>query len=105
MRASCQDPTGFRIFPNVSLAGARPARPLLSAGTMSRHTTSRRHGALTDSWEACGEGSGFTFPADSAVRRIDYLYARGLRCSAAEVPDTDASDHRPLVATFAMTTP
>ena len=53
-----------------------------------------------DSWAECGNGNGYTFPADSAVRRIDYLYVRGLRCSTAEVVDTQASDHRPLLVTF-----
>jgi vancomycin resistance protein VanJ len=53
-----------------------------------------------DSWEKCGEGEGFTFPADTPVRRIDYLYSRGLRCTDARVVDTQASDHRPLLVHF-----
>ena len=57
-------------------------------------------GAYQDSWQECGTGDGFTFPADSAVRRIDYVYVRGLQCTTARVADTQASDHRPLVVTF-----
>lgn len=53
-----------------------------------------------DAWLACGqpETSGFTYPADSGVKRIDYLYLRGTTsCSSAEVIATRASDHRPLL--------
>jgi endonuclease/exonuclease/phosphatase family metal-dependent hydrolase len=60
----------------------------------------RFSGVFTDSWKECGSGDGFTFPADSASRRIDYIYVRGLRCTVARVADTQASDHRPLVVTF-----
>jgi len=52
---------------------------------------------LRDSWRLCGSGPGYTYPADSGVKRIDYLYLRpGDRCSAARVIPTTASDHRPL---------
>jgi endonuclease/exonuclease/phosphatase family metal-dependent hydrolase len=53
-----------------------------------------------DTWAECGNGEGHTFPADSAVRRIDYVFVRGLRCTAAKVPATLASDHRPMVVTL-----
>jgi endonuclease/exonuclease/phosphatase family metal-dependent hydrolase len=53
---------------------------------------------LRDSWLECGSGDGFTFSADSAVKRIDYLYIIGDgRCRSAEVLATKASDHRPLL--------
>ena len=54
---------------------------------------------LRDAWTLCGgPGNGFTYPADSSVKRIDYLYlpARG-SCRRAEVLRTTASDHRPLL--------
>ena len=56
---------------------------------------------LRDAWLECGRGkepAGMTFPADSAVKRIDYLYFNDpTRCSTAEVIRTSASDHRPLL--------
>jgi endonuclease/exonuclease/phosphatase family metal-dependent hydrolase len=53
---------------------------------------------LRDAHAECGRGEGLTFPADSPVKRIDYLYLTGrLRCATAEVPGTQASDHRPVI--------
>lgn len=51
---------------------------------------------------------GPTYPADKPAKRIDYVFHRGLgdkvRASAA-VPDTLASDHRPLVVGLAFDLP
>jgi endonuclease/exonuclease/phosphatase family metal-dependent hydrolase len=81
--------------------------PLVIGGDFNSTPDSDVHtlfaSVFTDSWQQCGSGSGFTFPADSSVRRIDYLYLRGLSCTRAEVPITQASDHRPLVATLVVT--
>jgi len=57
---------------------------------------------LTDSHSACGErGSGLTFPASGPIKRIDYLFTRNMpRCASAEVVDSGASDHRPLLIRF-----
>ncbi|HET7549731.1 MAG TPA: endonuclease/exonuclease/phosphatase family protein [Gemmatimonadaceae bacterium] len=78
--------------------------PLLIGGDFNSTPDSDVHAGFAstyqDSWQACGAGDGYTFPADSAVRRIDYLYVRGLQCTAARVVDTQASDHRPLLVTF-----
>jgi endonuclease/exonuclease/phosphatase family metal-dependent hydrolase len=60
-----------------------------------------RASGLRDAWQVCGAGSernGFTYPADSGVKRIDYLYFRAdAGCARAEVIATRASDHRPLL--------
>lgn len=53
--------------------------------------------ALRDAWSLCGAGEGLTYPSDSPVRRIDYLFLRGADCATAHVPSTTISDHRPLV--------
>lgn len=61
---------------------------------------SMRETAMRDAWMECGKGEGFTYPAPAGVKRIDYLYlGRRLRCRAAEVLHTDASDHSPLLVT------
>ena len=59
-----------------------------------------RTAGLRDAWTTCGQGSGLTYPADSSVKRIDYLYLSGsATCTSAVVVRTDASDHRPLFVT------
>ena len=52
-----------------------------------------------DAWTMCGDGGpGFTYPADSGIKRIDYLYLRApLRCVNARVLPSQASDHRALL--------
>jgi endonuclease/exonuclease/phosphatase family metal-dependent hydrolase len=53
---------------------------------------------LRDAWIVCGRGPGLTYPADSAIKRIDYLFLTGrASCTNALVLESDASDHRPLV--------
>lgn len=57
-----------------------------------------RRGGLRDAWATCGRGDGLTYPADSAVKRIDYLYLTGdAACAEARVVPSDASDHRPVL--------
>ena len=57
-----------------------------------------RAGGLRDAWSECASGDGFTYPVDTPVKRIDYLYLTGgIRCSAARVIETRVSDHRPLL--------
>jgi endonuclease/exonuclease/phosphatase family metal-dependent hydrolase len=59
-----------------------------------------RQGGLRDAWLECGRGNGFTYPADTPTKRIDYLYLTGTAtCTRAEVLETTASDHRPLLVT------
>jgi endonuclease/exonuclease/phosphatase family metal-dependent hydrolase len=60
-----------------------------------------RAAGLRDAWTECGSGDGFTYPADKPVRRIDYLFLGGeLKCSSAQVIDTQVSDHRPVLVTL-----
>jgi len=59
-----------------------------------------RASGLRDAWTTCGQGNGLTYPADSSVKRIDYLFLSGsATCANAIVVRTDASDHRPLFVT------
>jgi endonuclease/exonuclease/phosphatase family metal-dependent hydrolase len=54
---------------------------------------------LVDVWAAVGDGPGYTFAAGHPFARIDHvLVTSGLTPVAAEVVDTSASDHRPVVA-------
>lgn len=54
--------------------------------------------AMTDAFIACGTGAGETFPAHAPDRRIDYIFMKNARCTAARVVATQASDHRPFMA-------
>lgn len=83
---------------------ARSTRPLVFLGGDMNSTPESavqemvRGAGLRDAFAECGRGTGLTFPSDSAVKRIDYLYLTAMaRCARAEVPATQASDHRPLV--------
>ncbi|MDQ4079517.1 MAG: endonuclease/exonuclease/phosphatase family protein, partial [Gemmatimonadota bacterium] len=87
-----------------TVTAARAMRPLILLGGDMNSTPESvvqqmvRGAGLRDAFAECGRGAGLTFPSDSAVKRIDYLYLTGMaRCSRAEVPATRASDHRPLV--------
>ena len=57
-----------------------------------------RAAGLRDAWMTCGTGAGLTYPADSAIKRIDYLYLTGsATCTRAAVVESRASDHRPVL--------
>ncbi len=54
---------------------------------------------LTDALTVAGLRNTPTWPADAPTERIDYVtFTPGPRVAAAYVPDTLASDHRPVVA-------
>jgi endonuclease/exonuclease/phosphatase family metal-dependent hydrolase len=57
---------------------------------------------LHDAWDA-SRGTGFTYPAEAPRERIDYvLVSPAFRVLDARVLDTQASDHRPVVADLAI---
>lgn len=67
---------------------ATPENPL------HHHLRAKR---LRDAWD-CGTGEGGTYPASAPEKRIDYLYfSQHFDCVSAEVLESDASDHRPLL--------
>jgi len=62
-----------------------------------------RNAGLRDAWTVCGSGDGHTFPASTPAKRIDFLFLTGATsCSSARVPDTQLSDHRPLLVDVAL---
>ncbi len=83
-------------------------RPMLLGGDFNAEPDSSVYSSvtaanLTDSYATCGSGGdGFTFPASSPIKRIDYLFTRNVqRCASANVLDSNASDHRPVLIRFA----
>jgi beta-N-acetylhexosaminidase len=105
------DPTGVDRWRRqeadsiVSLvAQTRRIEPLVLAGGDFNSTPESavqvnvRSGGLRDSWMECNGGQGFTYPDDTPVKRIDYLFLTGnIRCTSANVINTRVSDHRPVL--------
>jgi endonuclease/exonuclease/phosphatase family metal-dependent hydrolase len=59
---------------------------------------------LTDAWKVAGDGPGLTYPAEQPAERIDYVtVSAGIGVTAASVPATLASDHRPVLASLTVT--
>jgi len=82
-------------------------RPLIICGDFNALPSSRvcqRLGnTFEDVWAEIGEGDGFSFPADKPIKRIDYIWIskdKSLVPLKAWLPQSDASDHLPLVAEF-----
>lgn len=59
-----------------------------------------------DSWSEKGRDAGYTYPAHNPDRRIDYiLVSDAIGVVDAEVVETEASDHRPLVVDLLLPGP
>jgi endonuclease/exonuclease/phosphatase family metal-dependent hydrolase len=82
---------------------ARAKRPLLIGGDFNDTPGSTvikilRDAGLKDTWPLCGRGNDLTYPARTPMKRIDYLFLTGTaRCTDAQVIDSEASDHRPVL--------
>ncbi|MFN7138349.1 MAG: endonuclease/exonuclease/phosphatase family protein [Limisphaerales bacterium] len=81
--------------------------PILFCGDFNALPGSRTFNEMTeqfdDVWLKVGEGNGFTFPVKNSNRRIDYIFlskGAGIEPIRAWVPQTEASDHLPVVAEF-----
>lgn len=102
----------FRLQEVATLiAAGNEVEPTLVGGDFNAEPGSetRRRMAETgyrDAWEACGAGPELTFPASAPVKRIDYLFLTGeARCTQAQVLETTASDHRPLLVAIERALP
>lgn len=90
------------------LAAQYAPRPIIMCGdfndTPDSRVCRRLAETFTDTWAAIGEGDGFTIPAESPRKRIDYLWlSKGnlfFEPKKIWVPRSDASDHLPVVAEF-----
>jgi endonuclease/exonuclease/phosphatase family metal-dependent hydrolase len=83
-----------------------PARhPVILAGDMNALPDApeidRLREVLTDTFEAAGEGDGYTFPAPDPVRRIDYIFASpDIRVLDSRVIEREGSDHYGVLSTL-----
>jgi endonuclease/exonuclease/phosphatase family metal-dependent hydrolase len=90
-------------------ARLHPDKPVLLCGdfndTPGTRVYRRVAESFTDTWTRVGQGDGFTEPAEAPANRIDYLWIpkdNSLIPLKAWVPQSNASDHRPVVAEFAL---
>jgi endonuclease/exonuclease/phosphatase family metal-dependent hydrolase len=61
--------------------------------------------SFADTWQLVGNGKGLTYPSPEPKQRIDYIWIspdKTIQPLIAWVPDTKASDHRPVVAEFRL---
>jgi endonuclease/exonuclease/phosphatase family metal-dependent hydrolase len=79
----------------VVLAGDFNARP-------DTETYRRLSAIFADAWTQAGQGEGFTIPSDDPRARIDYVWLRGFTATRAEVLQSNASDHLPVVVDLEM---
>ena len=82
-------------------------RPIILCGdfnTTPESRVCRRLGeSFDDTWARVGQGGGFTIPASQPTKRIDYIWIardKSLVPLKIWVPQSDASDHLPVVAEF-----
>lgn len=86
--------------------GRQAGRPVVAGGDFNAEPGSEVYrrilaAGLRDAWTECGSGDGLTFPADTPIKRIDYLFLDDrLRCTEARTIETTISDHRPLLVTI-----
>ena len=85
------------------------ARSMIICGDFNDNPGSRTHTKMQeqfdDAWELIGAGEGFTYPAEAPRKRIDYIWLsknKSVVPVKAWVPESDASDHRPLVVEFRL---
>ena len=82
-------------------------RPIIICGDFNDTPESRVCRRLSqtfdDVWTLAGQGDGFTIPAEKPRTRIDYILVskdKSLAPLKASVPQSDASDHLPVVGEF-----
>lgn len=83
--------------------------PVIVAGDFNENPDSRTHAKMKeqfdDAWELIGQGDGFTYPTEAPRKRIDYVWLskdKSVVPLKAWVPESDASDHRPVVVQFRL---
>jgi endonuclease/exonuclease/phosphatase family metal-dependent hydrolase len=65
-------------------------------------TWTRLMTVFTDTWAAVGRGDGFTIPVEAPSKRIDWILVRGLEPVSAEVLNSNASDHLPVLGVMTL---
>jgi endonuclease/exonuclease/phosphatase family metal-dependent hydrolase len=84
-------------------------QPMILCGDFNDTPGSRTYQKVAqefmDTWIAAGAGDGLTIPAEKPRKRIDYIWTSrepSIEALRAWVPETEASDHRPVVGEFRL---
>lgn len=82
-------------------------RPTLLVGDLNAPPEAPELSALwdefVDAWDQEGVGTGYTYPAEEPIKRIDYvLTSSTVETESVGVIETLASDHRPVVADLSL---
>ena len=90
-----------QVAETIAIIGT-PATPTLLFGDLNAGPDAAElqplFARLHDSWRSVSTDAGLTYPAVAPVKRIDFvLTSPHFRAVGARVPDTQASDHRPVV--------
>lgn len=101
-RADATDPSAGRIMREAG--GQQVVMGDFNADWTAPELADLHAYGLLDAWTALGLPDGATYPATAPTDRIDHItMTGGVYPTAAWIPDTLASDHRPLVADLVMT--
>lgn len=82
-------------------------KSVIICGDFNDTPESRTHNNMKfgfeDAWELAGDGNGFTYPAESAEKRIDYIFISKSNSKIVRVENimtihSNASDHLPVVS-------
>ena len=83
--------------------------PMILCGDFNDTPGSRTYQKIaqefTDSWKVAGAGEGLTIPSEKPRKRIDYIWVSKdspIDVLRVWVPESDASDHRPVVGEFRL---
>ena len=84
-------------------------RPMILCGDFNDTPGSRTHQKIAqtfaDTWLVAGKGDGFTIPAEKPRKRIDFIWLSKeppITALRVWVPESEASDHLPVVAEFKL---
>lgn len=87
-----------------TIAQTYGSRPILICGDFNATPGSSPYAAMAadfvDAWTVAGQGNGYTIPSTNPNRRIDYFWYQpgtGLQPVRSWVPQSNGSDHLPLV--------
>jgi len=92
-----------------SVIAQHPGLPMILCGDFNDFPNTPVYNAMRqsfdDTWDLIGQGNGWTFPSPKPKERIDYIWLspdKSVEPLKVWVPDTQASDHRPLVGDFRL---
>lgn len=96
----------------LQLFNSYAGRPVIVCGdfndTPESRTCNNMKFRFEDAWELEGDGNGFTYPAESAEKRIDYIFISksnfpNVKVEKIKTIFSNASDHLPVISRIVIT--